>query len=325
MTFFSVIIPTIGRQKLARAAQSVLSQELPPDTLELIVVNDSGRPLPPAAWQKSEQAQIITTQRQERCVARNTGAAVAQGRYLLFLDDDDWLLPRALGRLLQTAATTKAEFIYGRTQLVDRKGNPLLILQPDIDSHCFTQLMSGEWIPLQSAIIRADAFAAVGGFNPLVIGGEDIDLLRRLAYRYRFTPVAGVIACVEMGRAGSTTNYAQGRQQARQAKDRLLDWPAAGKRLRQSAGSAYWRGRVVHLYLASAYLNLTRKRFFLFGSRMAQAVFHTATAVTSLLSPAFWQAVFTSHQSRAFTPHLQTAGAPGKTAGEKCQTVKEAP
>jgi len=44
--FCSTIIPTIGRATLARAVQSVLEQDFTAADYEVIIVNDSGKPLP---------------------------------------------------------------------------------------------------------------------------------------------------------------------------------------------------------------------------------------------------------------------------------------
>jgi glycosyltransferase involved in cell wall biosynthesis len=118
--FCSIIIPTIGRDTLARAVASVLNQTLTADSFEVIIVNDSGRPLPPAAWQQHEQVRVLTTNRHERSVARNAGAAIAKGRYLGFLDDDDWLLPDALSHFWELAQQKPtAVWLYGGIQIVD--------------------------------------------------------------------------------------------------------------------------------------------------------------------------------------------------------------
>src|SRR3990170_3689793 len=123
--FSSTIIATIGRATLARAVESCLSQQISPAEVEVIVVNDSGRPLPPANWQRSERVTILHTNRRERCVARNTGAGIARGTYLHFLDDDDWMLPGALEELWAVAQAGSAAWIYGTARLVDRDGKLL--------------------------------------------------------------------------------------------------------------------------------------------------------------------------------------------------------
>ena len=86
---FSYIIPTIGRVSLQTAVKSVLDQEFSQAGVEVIVVNDSGSPLPHRSWLDLSRVRIINTNKSERSFARNSGAAVAQGKYLAFLDDDD--------------------------------------------------------------------------------------------------------------------------------------------------------------------------------------------------------------------------------------------
>ena len=75
--FATTIIPTIGRATLSRAVRSVLDQAFDAADFEVIVVNDSGSPLPDAEWRRSERVRVVDTRRRERSVARNTGAAVA--------------------------------------------------------------------------------------------------------------------------------------------------------------------------------------------------------------------------------------------------------
>jgi len=76
----STIIPTIGRSTLSAAIQSVLNQGLSPDEFEIFVVNDSGKPLPYEDWQRLENIKVIHTNRRNRSVARNVGAAASRGK-----------------------------------------------------------------------------------------------------------------------------------------------------------------------------------------------------------------------------------------------------
>src|SRR5918996_47358 len=142
----STIIPTIGRPSLSTAIQSVLDQGLGPDDLEIIVVNDSGKPLPIADWQEQPHTKVIETNRRNRSVARNVGAAASRGKYLHFLDDDDWMLPGAFETLLSAASSSKAAWVYGAFRLVDNSGATITEICPDETGNCCIQMMAWEWL-----------------------------------------------------------------------------------------------------------------------------------------------------------------------------------
>src|SRR5215211_5878577 len=106
----TAVIPTIGRFSVKQAVESVLMQSLPGGDFEVVVVNDSGSSLLEAAWQKSERVRLVNTNKRERSVARNTGAAMARGKYLHFLDDDDWLVPDAYQHLCELSQSSPAKW-----------------------------------------------------------------------------------------------------------------------------------------------------------------------------------------------------------------------
>ncbi len=316
--FCSIIIPTIGRSSLNKAIKSVTSQQFDTNQFELIVVNDSGEHLKEVYCQNGIRTQIINTNRRERSVARNSGAALARGKFLLFLDDDDWLLPNALTNLWQLADSTEAAWLYGWTQIVDRQSKPLIQLRHSFTGNNFVQVMAGEWIPLQSSIIRVDAFFSVGGFNPLLAGPEDIDLLRRIALHYDLAGTDAVVACVKMGDEGSTTNYDQHPDRSRWARELILDSSAPlFNRFRTSATSEYWQGRIVRAYLTSMVWNLQHKRLWTAVSRAAYGFFNLVLAGLSTFTQNFWRAVLKPYSSETFNRELQLVN-----SGENQYTVK---
>lgn len=300
--FCTTIIPTVGRTTLVRAVQSVLKQNLSHDEHEIIVVNDSGHPLPHGDWQDSPRVRVINTNHRERCIARNAGAALASGRYLHFLDDDDWLLPGALESLYKLAqAYPHSAWLYGGTVVYDRENRPVIQLIHDLGSNCFVQAMAGEWIPLQASLIHHEMFHVVGGFNPLIPGIEDIDLTRKMALRFDFIGTQDLIAGVQLGPLGSTTNREEALLDGREARELILDNSGVSKRLWQSASSAYWRGRIVRLYWTSAVWNFMRGRLLRALSRLLLgSVALMRSALTSFLSRDFWKAILRPHKSEAF-------------------------
>jgi glycosyltransferase involved in cell wall biosynthesis len=304
--FCSTIIPTVGRPTLSRAVESVLNQVFSADDFEVIVVNDSGEPLPEADWQRSARVEIVATNRHNRSVARNAGAAVARGRYLHFLDDDDWMLPGAFESLWELASTSHAAWLYGAFRLVDNQGQTIVEVFPEETGNCLIQLVAWEWLPLQASIIASDAFFGVGGFAslPSLLGGfEDIDLSRQIARYHDFTPTARVVACIRAGDEGSTTNYGDMFRQNRQSREKALNAPGSFARLTSSARvspsrSSYWYGRVVYYYLGSTRWNVQHRRLSTAGSRGACTMAAIAVAGRHILSADFWRGLLRPHPSR---------------------------
>ncbi len=296
----STIIPTVGRPSLTRAVESILTQSFSDQDIEVIVVNDSGVPLPAADWQEDERVLVLNTQHRERSVARNVGAAVAHGRYLHFLDDDDWLLPDGLQRLYDLAQQHEAAWVYGGTQLITRQGQPLIKIRPHMDGNCFVQAMAGEWVPLQASLIRADAFFTIGGFNPALAGPEDNDLLRRIALTHMLVGTEEIVATVEWREAASTTDYDQHPMQSRQAREAILETAGTFARMRASATSNHWHGRIVRTYLTSMFWNFRRGRVLVASSRGCHALAALLYAGRHAFSPAFISAISRSYNSDAF-------------------------
>lgn len=308
--FCSTIIPTVGRPSLTRAVLSVLSQSFTAADFEVIVVNDSGRPLPPTDWQQSPQVTILNTYKHERSVARNVGAAAARGHYLHFLDDDDWLLPHAWQHFWQLAQTSHAAWLYGRSQLVDRQDNPIIQLTHNIQGNAFIHTMAGEWFPLQASLIRSQAFFAVGGFHPLLAGPEDVDLSRRITLEADIAETPHLVASIGMGEENSTTDYQGHSQYSRWAREQILTQSGVFARLRDSATSDVWYGRIMRLYLTSTIWNMQHKRPFIALSRAAFALLSCLAAIRYLPSPAFWQAVGKAYESPTFQRGFQEANKP---------------
>lgn len=299
--FCSTIIPTIGRATLKRAVESVLAQEVNGFELEVIVVNDSGQPLPESPWMADPRVRVFHTMRRERSVARNTGAACARGAYFHFLDDDDWMLPGAMVAFKTlTEQNKQATWLYGATQLVDRENNPLIQLRHGLKGNCFTQIMAGEWIPLQSSLIPANVFFELRGFLPGLSSTQDVDLCRRAALLGDFAETEAIVSCVGMGESTSTTNRAKYLGYARWAKEQILHSPGVFSRMRGSVHNAEWAGRMVRIFLTSVIWNLQHKKLF---TAISRGIFGTVSLLMSLpflFSTKFWQAIRKPYASITF-------------------------
>jgi glycosyltransferase involved in cell wall biosynthesis len=304
--FISTIIPTIGRDTLTNAVDSILNQRFEDDEFEIIVVNDSGNPLPDSKWQNSEKVKIIHTNKRNRSVARNAGAAIAQGKYFHFLDDDDWMMPGAFNRFWELSKNSDADWIYGSFKVVNNAGEFVTTVIPSDIGNCFVQALASEWLPLQASLISSKAFFDIGGFASLhsLLGGyEDIDIFRQIARYYNFAGMPHVVVNIRAGDRQSTTDYTNMLKQNRSSREKTLDMPGAFTRLCSSARvnkdkATYWHGRIVYYYLASLKLNLQNKRVFTSASRGTYALAGLINARQSIFMPGFWKGILKPHYNQ---------------------------
>ena len=91
----SVIIPSYNRAAfLPEAIESLLSQTYP--EFEIVVVDDGSTDETKEVCDRYPTVQYIYQNNQGVSAARNTGIRASKGEYLLFLDSDDCLLPKAV-------------------------------------------------------------------------------------------------------------------------------------------------------------------------------------------------------------------------------------
>jgi glycosyltransferase involved in cell wall biosynthesis len=292
--FVSTIVPAIGRPSVNRAVRSVLDQDFGAADFEVIVLNDSGQPMPNDDWQASPRVRQMDMVRHGQSVARNTGAALARGAYLHFLDDDDYLLPGALKALWELSQRApRADWLHGGVRLVDQDGRTLREFNPALEGNAFVQLLAGVWILPIASLIRASAFFAAGGYQPVLRIAEDTDLGRQVGRAGDMAHTEAVIACKLNGEGWRTSvdTYPLSAEANRWSRDRVLAERGSLRRLRGSAHSPYWRGRILQAYAAAAHWNWKRGSYAAGASRALLAGLSLALAGPALLSQDYWQAL----------------------------------
>lgn len=111
----SVIIPVYNVEEYLReCVDSVLKQTY--EAYEVILVDDGSTDtsgdICDAYAQKDARVQVIHQKNQGQAAARNTGFAVAKGKYIYFLDSDDWIVSETLEELVKKAEQENAEVVF---------------------------------------------------------------------------------------------------------------------------------------------------------------------------------------------------------------------
>lgn len=126
----SVIIPTYNLAEYIEACLDCLEkQTLPKESFEAIVVDDCSTDNTVAIARNFPTSLNLTISQLDKNggpgIARNQGIDLAQGKYILFLDGDDFLIPNALARLSELMRVDDLDLItFNWTYFSDLKDNP---------------------------------------------------------------------------------------------------------------------------------------------------------------------------------------------------------
>lgn len=194
-----------GRDELLRQTiQSVLHQSY--EHLELIVVEDGGSHQQAVVEQmaayarEGQQLRFIPNPKEGRSSAGNAGLAAAQGRWLLFLDDDDLLFADHVETLVQAllqnpdcAAAYALSFEIHTLMAADfqhytetRLSTPPAFYQP----WDYSVLQHHNFMPIQSILFQRELYEKWGGFDVELDQLEDWHLWLRYGHGQQFAYVA---------------------------------------------------------------------------------------------------------------------------------------
>ena len=112
----SIIVPVYNVEKyLERCITSLLNQDLPKDDYEVIMVNDGSTDgsgdLATRLATLSPNISLYHQENKGLSGARNTGIEHAKGRYLMFVDSDDYIEANSISRILQSAETRNLDLL----------------------------------------------------------------------------------------------------------------------------------------------------------------------------------------------------------------------
>lgn len=188
----SVLIRSLDRPQLAQALQSVATQTWPAIEVVVVAVRREHSAMPERVG--AHPLRLVTTEAdRSRSVAANVALDVARGDYLLFLDDDDWLLPEHLARLVAALqAHPQALAAYAGVALVDVEGRPLgQTFDLPFDA---VRLMSGNLTPIHAVLFAAAMRDRGCRFDESLDRYEDWDFWLQVAQHTLPVHVPGVSA-----------------------------------------------------------------------------------------------------------------------------------
>lgn len=113
----SIIIPVFNDEKhIERCIRSALEQDICANRYEVIVVNDGSydgtQSIVERVQGQYKNLILINTKNQKLGAARNTGLKYAIGKFILYIDSDDYLRSNVLKRLLDEAENNNLDILF---------------------------------------------------------------------------------------------------------------------------------------------------------------------------------------------------------------------
>lgn len=212
---FSIIVPVFNRRAYLEAAIHSISKQTY-QSYEVIVVDDGSTD--ETAGYVERLGDGISTIRQSNSgvsIARNRGAKIAKGKYLVFLDSDDVLLPWSLQCYSDVISQFHPSVISARTVEFEdelpadqsiKYEKPLVTIFDDYlasaEKHSF---VGASCIVLESSVFgRSDGFSS--GLN----AGEDYDLLLRVGLESPFARIEEPVTVGYRVHAGNVSKMVDG-------------------------------------------------------------------------------------------------------------------
>ncbi|WP_374575513.1 glycosyltransferase family 2 protein [Phenylobacterium sp.] len=184
----SVVVPTCDRPAMLRQALASIRALEGPDLSFEILVGDNGKA--PETREVADEfgAVHIPVAQKGASAARNAGLRAANGEFIAFLDDDDvWLADHIRPHLARLDAEPALEGLIGQVIYTDHQlvptGNPFPEIEPGEGDELLRRMLSGYFPQIGTLVVRRGVRELVGEFDLVLLGGQDLDWMLRIARR----------------------------------------------------------------------------------------------------------------------------------------------
>lgn len=186
--FFSIVMPVFnGEAFIAEALESILQQNF--DSLEIVITDGGSTDKTVSIIQSFNSPKIKYQTGKDFGLnhAVNKGLLAAKGKFVLWLNSDDFLYPGSLQKVFDKLNNSDIDVLYGNLDHVDVNGT-FMRSHGAIEFDYKTLVNKKNYIPTQCCFIRREILSYIGLFDCSLIWCGDWDMWKRIAAakKYKF-------------------------------------------------------------------------------------------------------------------------------------------
>ena len=203
----SVVIPTYNSSAHIGEAINSVSQQTHKN-IEIIVIDDGSTDNTKNVLGRLIQSEKIRYQYQKnrgQAAARNVGVALAQGKYITFLDADDVWAPTKIEKQLHLLTENPLSIVHTRRYMLDGSKDAI----GKIYSGNITRRLILENFIVNSSVMGGATIFKENHLdeNPGMRAVEDYDLWLRLSLKYKFVYIDEALTGYRLHVGQSSNNY----------------------------------------------------------------------------------------------------------------------
>jgi glycosyltransferase involved in cell wall biosynthesis len=211
---------------VAQCLESIKRQTF--SDFEAIIVNDGSTDNSEAQIQlylDDDRFRYIKQENGGQANAKNTGIASAKGRYIAFLDADDFWGKDKLEKQIPLFSSRKVGVVYSRARYIDGFGHDLNLklsgkyLQPK-RGDVTDSLIIDNFVPFSSSIVHRNCFDRFDAFDETLKMGIDWDLWLRISTQYEFDFIDEPLLFYRVGHSGQMSKNIEERQRC---SDKIME------------------------------------------------------------------------------------------------------
>ncbi len=214
MTHLDSIAPTVSviitcynhGNYLADAIDSVKRQTY--NSIEIVVIDDGSTDETASVVATFPNVKYVYQENAGLSAARNRGVNESTGKYLMFLDADDWLMHEAVAINLSHLKRNKhCVMVAGGHVKVNAFGEEWERQTTLVEKNHYEELLKGNFIGMHGAVMYLRTVFNEFRFDPLLPACEDYDLYLRVARKYPVCMHGYIIAAYRFHQSNMSADH----------------------------------------------------------------------------------------------------------------------